>query len=311
MRLYNTLAREKQEFIPIEPGRVRMYVCGPTVYNYFHIGNARPFVTFDTLRRFLEFQGYRVDFVQNFTDIDDKMIQRSQAEGVTVKQLADRFIAEYYTDADGLGILRPTVQPRATETIDEIVALTGELVARGFAYETSDGIYFDVSKDPEYGKLSRRNLEDLKAGAGERVDLDEEKRSPMDFAVWKKKKDGEPSWPSPWGEGRPGWHIECSAMIRKTLGETIDIHCGGQDLVFPHHENEIAQSECANGKPFARYWLHNGFITIDDEKMSKSAGNFFTVRDVAARFPYPVIRFFLLSAHYRMPINYSAEMLSA
>ncbi len=311
MRLYNTMAREKQEFIPMEPGHVRMYACGPTVYNYIHIGNARAFVTFDTLRRFLEYRGYRVDFVQNFTDIDDKMIQRAKADGVSVSELADRFIAEYYRDADGLNVRRSTIQPRATETMDDIVALISELVDRGFAYETSDGVYFDVSRDAEYGKLSHHNLEDLKAGASERVSIDEEKRSPMDFAVWKKKKEGEPAWASPWGDGRPGWHIECSAMIRKTLGDTIDIHCGGQDLVFPHHENEIAQSESATGKPFVRYWVHNGFITVDDEKMSKSVGNFFMVRDVVALFPYPVIRFFLLSAHYRMPINYSTDMMAA
>jgi len=311
MRLFNTLAREKEEFVPLEPGRVRMYACGPTVYNLFHIGNARAFVTFDTLRRFLEYRGFQVEFVQNFTDIDDRMIQRARDEGITVAELAERNIAEYYVDADGLNVRRPTIQPRATETIGEIVSLITTLVDRGYAYETSDGVYFDVSKDPDYGKLSHHNLEDLKTGASDRGDLGEEKRNPMDFAVWKKKKEGEPSWPSPWGEGRPGWHIECSAMIRKTLGETIDIHCGGQDLVFPHHENEIAQSECASGKPFVRYWVHNGFITVDDEKMSKSLGNFFTVRDVAKRFPYPVIRFFLLSAHYRMPINYNYDMMVA
>ncbi|HEY5466639.1 MAG TPA: cysteine--tRNA ligase [Clostridia bacterium] len=311
MRLYNTLVREKQEFVPLEPGRIRMYACGPTVYNFIHIGNARAFVTFDTLRRFLEYRGYQVDFVQNFTDVDDKMIQRAQSEDITVSELATRFIAEYYQDADGLGIRRATAQPRATEAMDDIISLISVLMERGYAYETADGVYFDVSRDEDYGKLSRHNLDDLKAGAGERIMVDEAKRNPMDFALWKKKKPGEPAWNSPWGEGRPGWHIECSAMIRKTLGDTIDIHCGGQDLVFPHHENEIAQSESATGKPFVRYWVHNGFITVDDEKMSKSIGNFFTVRDIVGRFPYAVIRFFLLSAHYRMPINYSLELMTA
>ncbi len=310
MKLYNTMTRAKEDFVPLEPGKVRMYACGPTVYNYFHLGNARAFVVFDTLRRFFEYSGYDVNFVQNFTDIDDKMIQRAQAEDIPVTELAERYIAEYFTDADGLGVLRPTLQPRATQSMDEIRALIQTLVNRGFAYETADGVYFNVARAPEYGKLSRHNLDDLQAGASERTG-GEEKHNPMDFALWKKKKPGEPAWPSPWGEGRPGWHIECSAMIRKTLGDTIDIHGGGQDLVFPHHENEIAQSESATGKPFVRYWMHNGFITIDDEKMSKSAGNFFTVRDIAQRFSYAVIRFFLLSAHYRMPINYSLDMMNA
>jgi len=309
MKIYNTLSREKEEFIPIEPGKVKMYACGPTVYNYFHLGNARPFVTFDTLRRYLEYRGFQVEFCQNFTDIDDKMIRRANEEGITIKELADRFIKEYYVDAEKLGVLRPTYQPRATETIDEIIVLIQTLIDKGFAYSGDDGIYYDVSKFPTYGKLSHFKLEDLEAGAGERGVSSEGKRNPGDFALWKNKKEGEPSWQAPWGEGRPGWHIECSAMIGKFLGPTIDIHGGGQDLIFPHHENEIAQSEAANGVPFVHYWMHNAFVNVDNEKMSKSLGNFFTVRDIVARFPYEVIRFFILSGHYRMPINFSDEPL--
>ncbi len=309
MRLYNTLAREKQEFVPVHPGEVRMYACGPTVYNYFHIGNARPFVLFDVLRRYLEYRGYKVTFVQNFTDIDDKMIRRAAEEGVTVRELADRFIGEYRKDAARLGIRPATHQPLATECMADILDLIGTLVAKGFAYETEDGVYFDTAKSEGYGKLSRFPLEDLEAGA--RVEICATKQHPTDFAVWKKKKEGEPSWPSPWGEGRPGWHIECSAMARRYLGETIDIHTGGQDLVFPHHENEIAQSEAASGKPFANFWLHNGFINVDNEKMSKSKGNFFTVRDILGTYDADVVRFFLLSSHYRSPVNFSAELLEA
>ena len=263
MRLYNTLSRSKEEFVPLEPGRVRMYACGPTVYNRIHLGNARALVLFDTLRRYLEYREYAVRFVQNFTDIDDKMIQRAEQEGISVPELADRFIEEYYRDADGLGILRATVQPLATQNMDAIIDMIRDLEEKGFAYETDDGVYFDVRKDAEYGKLSRHKLEDLLAGGSDRVAVDEQKRNAADFVLWKKKKPGEPSWPSPWGEGRPGWHIECSAMVRRHLGDTIDIHCGGQDLTFPHHENEIAQSECATGQTFVRYWVHNGFITID------------------------------------------------
>ncbi len=309
MRLYDTMAREKREFVPVHPGEVRIYACGPTVYNYFHIGNARPFVLFDVLRRYFEYRGYKVTFVQNFTDIDDKMIRRANEEHVTVRALADRFIAEYRKDAEKLGIRPATHHPLATECMDDILALIGTLVEKGAAYETEDGVYFDTSKDEDYGKLSRFPIEDLEAGA--RVEVCAFKRNATDFAVWKKKKEGEPSWPSPWGEGRPGWHIECSAMARHYLGETIDIHTGGQDLVFPHHENEIAQSETASGKPFAKYWLHNGFINIDNEKMSKSKGNFFTVRDILAKYDADVVRFFLLSSHYRSPVNFSAEMLDA
>ena len=281
MRLYNTLTRTKEEFKPIEAGKVKMYACGPTVYNYFHLGNARPFVTFDTLRRYFEYSGYDITFVQNFTDIDDKMINRANEEGITVKELADRFIAEYYVDADGLNCKRPHIQPRATETIDAIIDMIKALEANGYTYVIDgDGVYYDVTKKKDYGKLSHYNLEDLQAGGGERKASYEGKKNPGDFAVWKFKKEGEPYWASPWGDGRPGWHIECSAMNKKFLGDTIDIHCGGKDLIFPHHENEIAQSEAANGCPFCNYWVHNAFVNVDGEKMSKSLGNFFTIRDI-------------------------------
>jgi cysteinyl-tRNA synthetase len=307
MKLYNTLTRQKEEFVPLNGKEVKMYSCGPTVYNYFHIGNARPFIMFDTLRRYLEYRGYGVKFIQNFTDIDDKMIKRANEEGVTVKELADRFIKEYFIDARGLGIKEATVHPKATENIDAIIEIIKKLEEKGYAYAVNGDVYFDTKKFSEYGKLSGHNLEDLESGA--RVDVDERKRNPMDFAVWKAQKPGEPAWDSPWGMGRPGWHIECSAMANRYLGDTIDIHSGGQDLVFPHHENEIAQSEAANGKPFARFWVHNGFINVNNEKMSKSAGNFFTVREIVDKFDYEVIRFFMLSAHYRSPINFSAELL--
>ena len=301
------MTRKKEEFVPIEPNKVKMYSCGPTVYNYFHIGNARPFIIFDTLRRYLEYKGYDVTFVQNFTDIDDKMIRRANEEHITVKQLADRFIAEYFKDAEGLGIEHATYHPKATENIDAIIELIKTLVDKGFAYNIDGDVYFDVKKFKQYGKLSHQPLENLEAGA--RIAVGEKKKDPMDFAVWKAKKEGEPAWKSPWGEGRPGWHIECSAMANKYLGKTIDIHSGGKDLIFPHHENEIAQSECANGCEFAHYWLHNGYINVDGQKMSKSLNNFFTVRDVANEFDYVVIRFFMLSAHYRNPINFSDELL--
>lgn len=307
MKLYNTLTRQKEEFIPIEENKVKMYSCGPTVYNYFHIGNARPFIIFDTLRRYLEYRGYEVSFVQNFTDIDDKMIKRANEEEITVKELADRFIAEYFTDSKGLGIKEATVHPKATENIDAIIEIISKLIDKGYAYNVNGDVYFRVKKFDQYGKLSHQPLENLEAGA--RIEVGVAKEDPMDFAVWKAKKEGEPAWESPWGEGRPGWHIECSAMANKYLGETIDIHSGGQDLIFPHHENEIAQSECANGAPFARYWLHNGYINVNNQKMSKSLGNFFTVRDVAKEFDYNVIRFFMLSAHYRNPINFSHDLL--
>jgi len=307
VKLYNTLTKRKEEFVPLKPGEVTMYSCGPTVYNYFHIGNARPFVVFDVLRRFLEYRGYKVRFVQNFTDIDDKMIRRANEEGKTVSEIADRYIKEYYIDARGLGIKEPTIAPRATENIDAIIDMIKTLVDKGYAYETGGDVYFKTSMFEEYGKLSGHKLEDLEAGA--RIGVDERKENAMDFALWKAQKPGEPAWDSPWGKGRPGWHIECSAMANRFLGETIDIHSGGQDLIFPHHENEIAQSEACNGKVFARYWLHNGFININNEKMSKSRGNFFTVRDIAKHYDYEVIRYFLLSAHYRSPINFSDAML--
>lgn len=308
MRLYNSMTNKKEEFRPIEEGKVSMYSCGPTVYNYFHIGNARPFIIFDTLRRYFEYCGYEVSFVQNFTDIDDKMIKRANEEGITVKELADRFIAEYFIDAKGLGIKEATVHPKATENIDSIVELIKTLEDKGYAYAAGGDVYFSVKKFKEYGKLSHQPLENLEAGA--RIEVDDVKKDPMDFALWKAKKEGEPFWESPWSEGRPGWHIECSAMANKYLGKTIDIHSGGKDLIFPHHENEIAQSECANCAPFANYWLHNGYINVDNKKMSKSLNNFFTVRDVAKEFPYIVIRFFMLSAHYRNPINFSHELLT-
>ncbi len=312
MKLYNTLTRTKEEFKTIEPGKVKMYACGPTVYNYFHLGNARPFVTFDTLARYLEYSGYDVTFVQNFTDIDDKMIKRANEEGITVEQLADRFIKEYYVDADGLNIKRQSFQPRATHSMKAIIGLIKSMEEKGFTYIIEgDGVYYDVSKKADYGKLSHYKLDELEAGGGERKASYEGKKNPGDFALWKFKKEGEPFWGSPWGEGRPGWHIECSAMIKQYLGDTIDIHGGGQDLIFPHHENEIAQSEAANGCTFCNYWVHNAFVNIDGEKMSKSLGNFFTIRDIAQKYPYNVIRFFILLGHYRSPINFSDELLAA
>ena len=307
MKLYNTLTRRKEEFVPLEKGKVKMYVCGPTVYDFFHIGNARPFIVFDVLRRYLEYRGYEVSYVQNFTDVDDKIIRRAAEENSTMQEVSERFIREYFADADRLGIKRATVHPKATEHINEIIDLISRLEKKGLAYTAEDGVYFDTSKFPEYGKLSKQSLEDLNAGA--RVEVDQNKKNPADFALWKKQKPGEPAWDSPWGKGRPGWHIECSAMSTKYLGETLDIHAGGQDLIFPHHENEIAQSEGASGKPFARYWLHNGFINIENEKMSKSLGNFFTVRDISRNYDLEIIRFFMLSAHYRNPVNFSREML--
>ena len=309
MQIYNSQTRRKEEFVPVVPGKASIYACGPTVYDFFHIGNARPFIVFDVLRRYLEFRGYRVTFVQNFTDIDDKMIRRANEEGITVKELGDRFIEEYKKDAAALGIRPATIHPRATEHIGEIIKMVKQLQDKGFAYEADGDVYFDVSKDPGYGKLSGQNLEDLEAGA--RVDVNEDvKRNPADFALWKSAKPGEPSWRSPWGPGRPGWHIECSAMSRKYLGDTFDIHAGGKDLLFPHHENEVAQSECCTGKTFARYWMHNGFINVDNQKMSKSLGNFFTVRDILKEYEAEDIRMFMLSAHYRSPVNFSREMMS-
>lgn len=308
MLLYNTMTRKKEELVPLVPGRISMYACGPTVYNYFHIGNARPFIVFDTLRRYLVYRGYAVTFVQNFTDIDDKMIRRANEEGTSVAALGERFIAEYYRDADALGIARASANPRATEHIPEIIALVQKLVDGGHAYAPGNGdVYFSVRSFPGYGKLSGQNIDDLENGA--RVEPGDGKRDPLDFALWKGKKPGEPAWDSPWGRGRPGWHIECSAMSMALLGESFDIHAGGQDLIFPHHENEIAQSEAATGKPFARYWLHNGYINVDNQKMSKSLGNFFTVRDISREFDLEAVRMFMLSVHYRNPVNFSRELI--
>ena len=308
MYIYNTMSRKKELFVPLKEGKVSMYACGPTVYNFFHIGNARPFIVFDTLRRYLEYRGYQVTFVQNFTDIDDKMIRRANEEGITVKELGDRFIKEYYADADALGVKRATVNPRATEHIQDIIDLVQTLVEKGHAYPTPNGdVYFSVRSWPGYGKLSGQNIDDLENGA--RVDPTEEKQDPLDFALWKGQKPGEPAWPSPWGMGRPGWHIECSAMSMSILGQSFDIHGGGQDLIFPHHENEIAQSEAATGKPFAHYWMHNGFINVDNQKMSKSLGNFFTVRDIAKEYDLDVVRLFMLSVQYRNPINFSRDLI--
>ncbi len=308
MQIYNSQSRKKEELVPVHPGKVGIYACGPTVYNYFHIGNARPFIVFDVLRRYLTHRGFDVTFVQNFTDIDDKMIKRANEEGITVKELGDRFIAEYYKDAGALGIRPATVHPRATEHMAQIIELVSTLIEKGYAYEVNGDVYFDTAKFPGYGKLSGQNLEDLEAGA--RIDVEDVKHNPGDFARWKAQKPGEPAWESPWGMGRPGWHIECSAMSRTYLGDTFDIHTGGKDLLFPHHENEIAQSECATGKPYVKYWMHNGFINIDNEKMSKSAGNFFTVRDILKEFDAEDIRMFMLSAHYRSPINFSRDMVA-
>lgn len=307
MRLFNTLTRQKEE-LTVRDGRVRMYACGPTVYNYIHIGNARCFVLFDLLRRYLEYRGNEVVFVQNFTDVDDKMIAKAKAEGCTVPEIAARYIDAYFTDAQGLGVRPATVHPRATENIPEIIEIVQTLIDKGHAYESNGNVYFAAGSFPHYGCLSHYNLDELEAGA--RIDVNDEKRHPFDFALWKaKKEEGEISWPSPWGEGRPGWHIECSAMVRKYLGTDIDIHCGGQDLTFPHHENEIAQSECATGAPLARFWLHNGYINVDNRKMSKSAGDCFWVRDAAKKLGYGAIRYFLLASHYRNPVNFSESIL--
>ncbi|MEA4815711.1 MAG: cysteine--tRNA ligase [Lachnospiraceae bacterium] len=311
MKVYNTLTRKKEEFIPLEEGKVKMYVCGPTVYSYIHIGNARPYVVFDTVRRYFEYKGYDVTYVQNFTDVDDKIIKRANEEHSTMDAVANKYIEEAFKDADGLNVKRATVHPRVTNEISGIIEMIKTLIDKGYAYEKEGTVYYNTKAFKEYGKLSKKNLDELIAGASERVSLDDLKENPMDFVLWKPFKPGEPKWPSPWGEGRPGWHIECSVMSKKYLGETIDIHAGGEDLIFPHHENEIAQSEAASGKPFAKYWLHNGFITVNNEKMAKSAGNFFTVREIAAEFPYEVIRFFILSGHYRNPINFSRELLIA
>lgn len=307
MRIFNTLTRQKQELVPITPGEYKIYACGPTVYNFIHIGNARPLCVFDVLRRYLEYRGNKVTFVQNFTDIDDKIIRRANEEGLTFKEISEKYIEEFWKDAKGMNIREATYHPKATENIDEIISIVSALIEKGYAYAVNGDVYFSTKKFHEYGKLSHQPLEDLEAGA--RINVGELKKEPMDFALWKNAKPGEPYWESPWGKGRPGWHIECSAMVRRYLGETIDIHCGGQDLIFPHHENEIAQSECCNGVPFANYWMHNGFITVDKVKMSKSLGNFFTVRDVAEKYGYEPIRLLMISCQYRSPINYSIDAI--
>lgn len=308
MEIFNSMTRRKEEFVPIEEGKVRMYCCGPTVYNLIHVGNARPIILFDVLRRYLEYRGYEVTFVQNFTDVDDKIINRANEEGISAQEVAEKYIREYFIDAQGLGVRPATVHPRATENIPNIIAMVQTLIDKGYAYETpSHDVNYRTLKFKGYGKLSHQPIEDLQSGA--RIAVGDEKENPLDFALWKAAKPGEPAWDSPWGPGRPGWHIECSAMSNRYLGKTIDIHCGGEDLQFPHHENEIAQSEAANGCTFVHYWMHNGFLNIDNRKMSKSLGNFFTVRDAAAAYGYETIRFFMLSAHYRTPLNYSAEIL--
>lgn len=309
IKVYNTLNKKKEEFIPLTPGEVKMYVCGPTVYNFFHIGNGRTFIVFDTIRRYFEYRGFKVDFVQNFTDIDDKMIKKANEEGTTVKKIGDTYIKEYYQDADALNIERATVNPRATEFIGEIIKFVKGLVDKGYAYEVDGDVYFSTKKFQGYGKLSGQNIEDLQSGA--RISVDERKKDPMDFAIWKAQKPGEPAWNSPWGMGRPGWHIECSCMAKKLLGETIDIHAGGSDLKFPHHENEIAQSEALTGEPFARYWLHSAFVNVNNEKMSKSLNNFFTAREILERYDADVIRFLMLSAHYRQQLNFSEDLLES
>lgn len=308
MKIYNTLTRKKEEFVPIDKDEVKIYVCGPTVYNYFHIGNARPFVVFDTLRKYLEYHGYNVKFVQNFTDVDDKIINKAREEGVPAGEVSEKYIEEYYKDAASLNVKKATVHPKVTENMDQIIAFVKDLIDLGYAYEVDGDVYYSTRAFKEYGKLSGQNIEDLEAGA--RIEVGEKKKDPLDFALWKARKtEDEIAWESPWGMGRPGWHIECSTMSKRYLGDTIDIHAGGQDLAFPHHENEIAQSEAHSGKKFANYWMHNGYITIDNEKMSKSKGNFFTVRDILKSYDGEVIRFFLLSGHYRNPINFSDSLM--
>ncbi len=307
MRIFNTMSKTKEEFVPVDENEVKIYACGPTVYNFIHIGNARPLCVFDVLRRYLEYRGYNVKFVQNFTDIDDKIINRANEEGITFEEVSKKYIEEFWTDAHGLNFKDATIHPKATENIDEIIDIIKSLENKGYAYAVNGDVYFRTLKFKEYGKLSHQPIEDLVSGA--RIAVGDIKENPLDFALWKGAKEGEPYWESPWGKGRPGWHIECSAMNRKYLGKTIDIHCGGQDLIFPHHENEIAQSECANGCSFSKYWMHNGYINVDNVKMSKSLGNFKTVREIANAYGYEVIRYFLISAHYRTPINYNLEIV--
>ena len=309
MKIYNSLTRKKEEFVPLEPGKVSMYVCGPTVYNYFHIGNGRTFIVFDTIRRYMEYRGYEVNFVQNFTDIDDKMINKANEENTTVKEIGDKYISEYYKDADGLNIKRATTNPRATEYINEIIEFVSGLIEKGYAYEVNGDVYFRTKKFEGYGQLIGQNLDDLQAGA--RINVDERKEDPMDFAIWKAQKPGEPAWECPWGLGRPGWHIECSCMAKKLLGDTIDIHAGGMDLAFPHHENEIAQSEALTGKKFANYWMHAAFLNVNNQKMSKSLNNFLTARDALKEYDADVIRFLMLSGHYRIQLNFSNDLLES
>ena len=308
MKIFNSMSRQKEEFVPIQPGKVSIYACGPTVYNFIHVGNARPIILFDVLRRYFEYRGYDVTFVQNFTDVDDKIIKRANEEGITSQEVAEKYIQEYFTDAQGLGVRPATIHPKATENMQQIIDMVQTLIDKGYAYPVENGdVYYRTLKFKGYGKLSHQPIEDLQSGA--RIAVGDVKENPLDFALWKAAKPGEPAWDSPWGPGRPGWHIECSAMSNRYLGKTIDIHCGGEDLQFPHHENEIAQSEAANGCEFVHYWMHNGHINVDNKKMSKSAGNFFTVRDIAREFSPEVVRMFMLSAHYRSPLNYSADIL--
>ena len=312
MKFYNTLTRKKEEFVPIEEGKVKMYVCGPTVYNFIHIGNARPMIVFDTARRYMEYKGYEVNFVSNFTDVDDKIIKKAIEEGVSAEEISQRYIAECKKYMADMNVKPATTHPLATQEIDGMIDMISTLIDKGFAYEVNGTVYFRTRRFDEYGKLSHKNLDDLRSGNRSLlVSGEDQKEDPLDFVLWKPKKEGEPFWVSPWGEGRPGWHIECSVMSKKYLGEEIDIHAGGEDLIFPHHENEIAQSECCNGKIFARYWLHNGFLNIDNRKMSKSLGNFFTVREIGEKYDLQVLRFFMLSAHYRSPLNFSAEIMES
>lgn len=307
MRIYNTMTRQKEELIPVDDNEIKIYACGPTVYNYIHIGNARPLCVFDVLRRYLEYRGYNVKFAQNFTDVDDKIIKKANEEGKSFEEIAEKYINEFWVDANGLNFKKATFHPKATENIDEIIDIIKDLQDKGYAYDVDGDVYFRTLKFKEYGKLSHQPIDDLQSGA--RIAVGEKKEDPLDFALWKAAKEGEPYWESPWGKGRPGWHIECSAMNRRYLGKTIDIHCGGQDLIFPHHENEIAQSECANGCTFSKYWMHNGYINVDNVKMSKSLGNFKTVREIADAYGYEVIRYFLISSHYRSPINYNLDII--
>lgn len=312
MKIYNTLTRQKEEFVPVHPGKVGMYVCGPTVYNYIHIGNARPMIIFDTVRRYFEYKGYEVNYVSNFTDVDDKIIKKANEEGVTATEIAERYIKECKQDMEALNIKPATHQPRATEEIGGMIKMIETLIEKGHAYEVDGTVYFKTRSFKDYGKLSKKNIDDLEAGHREiKVTGEEGKKDPLDFVLWKPKKEGEIAWDSPWGEGRPGWHIECSEMSKKYIGDTIDIHAGGEDLIFPHHENEIAQSEACNDEKFANYWMHNGFLNINNKKMSKSAGNFFTVREIGEKYPLQVIRFFMLSAHYRTPLNFSDTLVES